>query len=98
MIDILIVGTHQQIMETIARLINKEGKWKATIANSLLAACSVCKEKDFGLALIGAGLSDEEESQLKQTLTDLKPDLPIVKHYGGGSGLLFAEIYQALAS
>ncbi|WP_316769034.1 hypothetical protein [Pedobacter frigiditerrae] len=96
-IEILIVGTNQPIMETIARLIDKEGTWKATVSFSFDDACKVCLSKDFKLALIGAGLTDKEELQLKAYLNKLKPSLPIVKHYGGGSGLLFAEIHQALA-
>lgn len=96
-IEILIVGTNQPIIETIARLIDKEGVWKATISLSLDDACERCLSKDFKLALIGAGLTDEAELQLKAHLNKMKPSLPIVKHYGGGSGLLFAEIHQALA-
>jgi len=96
-IEILIVGTNKPIMETIARLIDKDGVWKATISFSFTEACEACLNKDFKLALIGAGLTDEEELDLKNQLNKLKPSLPIVKHYGGGSGLLFAEIHQALA-
>lgn len=94
--EILIVGTNTSIMATIARLIDREGKWLATIANSMEEACAICFSKNFGLILIGAGLSEQEEQQLKLYVATVKPNLPIVKHYGGGSGLLFAEIYQAL--
>ena len=96
-IPILVVGTNEPIMQTIARLINKGGKWQATIAFSVDEACDSCRQIKFGVALIGAGLSDEEEISLKARLQILRPQLPIVKHYGGGSGLLFAEIYQGLA-
>lgn len=96
--EILIVGTNKPILDTIARLIDKEGKWLATIAYSIEQATSICLEKDFGLLLIGAGLEEGEELTLKQQIALLRPKLPVVKHYGGGSGLLFAEIYQALAT
>lgn len=96
-IEILIVGTNKPIMETIARLIDKEEKWLATIAYAVDEALEICKLKDFSLALICAGLSKDEESLLSLGLKQLKADLPIVKHYGGGSGLLYAEIYQGLA-
>lgn len=83
-------------METITRLINKEEKWLASIAYTIQEASEMCSSKDFRLALIGGGLKHEEESILIQTLNQLRPNLPIVKHYGGGSGLLFAEICQAI--
>ncbi|RYG17323.1 MAG: response regulator [Chitinophagaceae bacterium] len=95
-IEILIVGTNQPIMETIKRLINKEGAWEATIALSGKEALALCHKKDFRLVLLCAGL--EEELLLKEKLLQLKPNVPVVKHYGGGSGLLFAEIHQAFAS
>jgi len=94
MIDILIIGSNQQIMETIARLIDKEGKWKATIAYTTDEALAICLLKDFKLALLGAGINEEE--LLKQQLQQLRPTMPIITHYGGGSGLLYAEIHQAL--
>jgi len=94
-IEILIVGTNQPIMETIERLINKEGIWKATIALSEDEALAYFVTKDFRVVLLCAGLA--EELLLKEKLLKLNPNLPVVKHYGGGSGLLFAEIHQALA-
>lgn len=95
MIEILIVGTNQPIMETIERLINREGIWKATIAISEDEALTYATTKDFKLVLLCAGL--DGELSLKERLLLLRPNLPVVKHYGGGSGLLFAEINQALA-
>lgn len=95
--EILIVGTNKAILATIERLINKEEKWLATIAYTLDEVMTICLEKDFGLLLIGAGLNEQEELEVQQQMAVLRPQLPIVKHYGGGSGLLYAEIYQALA-
>lgn len=96
LIEILIVGTNRPIMETIERLINKEGIWKATIAHHEDEALQLISLKDFKLILLCAGL--KEEFSLREKMLQLKPTLPIVKHYGGGSGLLYAEIYQALSS
>lgn len=96
-IQILVVGTNQPIMETIARLIDKDGRWKATMALSADEAYQCCKTCSFSLALIGAGLAELEELQLKERLRQLQPGLAVVKHYGGGSGLLYAEIFQGLA-
>jgi hypothetical protein len=95
-IQILAVGCNKPIMETIARLIDKDGKWLATLAFSLDEAIQHCLLKEFSLLLIGAGLTEVEELALKQKINLLRPNLPIVKHYGGGSGLLYAEIYQGM--
>ena len=95
-IEILIIGTNKSIMETIARLIDQNEKWLATIAFSVEEALQICLTKQFGLALICAGLDAKEEQDLAKELTQLYPNLPVTIHYGGGSGLLFAEIYQGL--
>jgi hypothetical protein len=95
-IEILIVGTNKPIMETIERLINRDGKWIATIAFTVDETFPLCLSKEFRLALICGGLAESEEIILKNKLQQLRPNLPVVKHYGGGSGLLFAEIYQGL--
>lgn len=95
-VEILIIGTNEPIMRTIARLIDQNGKWIATIAFSMGEALEICLSKDFKLALICAGLSAEEELSLNKELKQLRPNLPQIKHYGGGSGLLYAEIFEGL--
>lgn len=92
--QILIIGSNEPIMATIERLINKEGIWKATIAYNSDEALSKLSELNFDLVLLCAGV--DNETLLAAKLRTLYPKLPIIKHYGGGSGLLFAEIYQAL--
>lgn len=94
--QILIIGTNKPIMETIARLIDREEKWLATIAFSVAQAIEICFKKEFSLALICGGLSAKDEQLLVKRLRKLRPNLPITMHYGGGSGLLFAEILQSL--
>lgn len=94
LVKILIIGTNRPIMETIERLINKEGIWEATIAFSAEEAVDLFCADDFKVVLLCAGLEDELE--VREVLLHLKPDVPVVQHYGGGSGLLFAEIHQAL--
>jgi DNA-binding NtrC family response regulator len=98
LIQILIIGTNKPIMETIARLIDRDGIWQATIAFSFQDALDMCLQQDFKVVLIGGGIEEEQELVLKQYLVKHKPNLPLVKHYGGGSGLLFAEIHQALSN
>lgn len=83
-------------METIARLVNENEQWQAVIANSYTEACELCLKQRFVVALMGAGLTETEEENLQRFISVEQPKLPIVKHYGGGSGLLFAEIYQAI--
>ncbi len=96
MTHILIVCANQPIATTIARLIDKIDDWHASIALSLNHALENCYAKTFDVILIGSGISQEHEDVLKLHIEKINANTPIVKHYGGGSGLLYAEIYQAL--
>lgn len=96
MTHILIVCTNQPIAITIARLIDKVEGWHAAVALSLNEALEHCYAKNYDVILIGSGISQEHEDVLKLHIEKLNAPTPIVKHYGGGSGLLYAEIYQAL--
>ncbi|RZK43580.1 MAG: hypothetical protein EOO90_03205 [Pedobacter sp.] len=96
LVEILIVGTNVPIMNTIQRLINQNETWRATIAETNEQAIDSCAENNFGLVLLCAGIENERE--LKIELERQHPHLPVIIHYGGGSGLLYTEIYQGLTS
>ncbi len=90
-IEILIVGKHPDIMKTILRLLNNKSGWNGTAAFSTGEAIEKGNAIIFDVVLLGAGLTDSESKQIQQHYK-----VPVVQHYGGGSGLLYAEIYQAL--
>jgi len=94
--EILIICTHDEILKTIVRLIDSNPDLHGTGVRTLEEALTVFKSASFQLVLIGAGLKDEEELELVEGITRLAPQVPIVHHFGGGSGLLFTEIYQSL--
>lgn len=94
LVQILMVGAHQEILKTILRLINANPEWNAIGAESEAEAIDLFKQKTFDLVLIGAGIQDE--SEMKKELMLLQPDIVCIDHYGGGSGLLTSEIIQGL--
>ncbi|WP_410222167.1 hypothetical protein [Pedobacter sp.] len=93
---ILIIGTNEPIIKTITRLIEKNGQFIAETATNIAEAIQTCKQHALCLILIGAGINTTDEEQFMQFLTTHYPNIPVTKHYGGGGGLLYAEIYQAL--
>jgi hypothetical protein len=46
--------------------------------------------------LLGSGIEKESEDKLCTAFKALNPHIIIVQHYGGGSGLLAAEITRRL--
>ncbi|MEO6523982.1 MAG: hypothetical protein ABIN91_20025 [Mucilaginibacter sp.] len=96
-IQILVVGKHPEIMQTILRLINNKPEWNGVGASSCDEAISTFKEQPCNVILIGAGLTQAENDELCLFFNSHKPNIPVVQHYGGGSGLLYAEVFEALA-
>jgi len=96
--EILVIGTNEQIRETVLRLLNTNPIWQATGVGTNEEAVAKCKETIYEVLLIGAGLTDELETHLTAEIKAIQPSIHIIPHYGGGSGLLFAEIYLALGT
>lgn len=94
--EILVIGTDPDILQTILRLLNAVESWHAEGVSGIKEALAKCGLKAYHILLLGAGLTSQEEEELKTEVKTLYPTLPVVPHYGGGSGLLFAEIYLAL--
>lgn len=95
-IHILVVGTHPEIMQTILRLINNKPEWQGTAAFSCDEAIQIFRDQPYNMVLIGAGLTTEENDKLCDFFKESNPNTPVVQHYGGGSGLLYAEVFEAL--
>ncbi len=95
-LNILVVGRHLQIMETILRLIHTQSEWQASGVLTDNEAIEKLRETNFDLVLIGGGVKEESELKLKVEFEQFNPRIKIIRHYGGGSGLLFNEINEAL--
>jgi hypothetical protein len=89
--EILVIGKQPRIMETITRLINSKSRLNGRIAYSAEEAIAQSETTAFHAVLIGAGLTETETQLVRSSFT-----VPVIQHYGGGSGLLYAEISQAL--
>lgn len=94
--EILVMCCHPGILETLIRLIEKSGEFKATPAATAEEVLNCFSTGAFDLVLMGAGLAPEAEQELKRDLHKINPETPVIYHFGGGSGLLFAEIKQGL--
>jgi hypothetical protein len=94
--NILVIGRHAEINETVVRLLNNENGWHASGALTDHDAIRKFEKQNFDIVLIGGGVTEESERELITNFNRTKPSVKIVRHYGGGSGLLFAEIREAL--
>jgi len=94
---ILYIGRDTDITAVMNRLLNARPEWKGLCVCTDEEAISICKEQPIDLVLLGNGIEPDSEAQLKNELLALRPDLKIIQHYGGGSGLLYGEIMTAIS-
>lgn len=90
--QIMVFCKHTAILHTIIRLINQHVQWQGIPVEDISTAMEIYTIRPIDLILLGAGLQAAEESAIKIHCHNT----PCIQHYGGGSGLLYAEIQQAL--
>ena len=95
-VNILYIGRHPEIMETVVRLINKNEGWNGLGTADDDMAIALFTNMDFQVVLLGCGINEEDELRLRNFFAAVNPNAKIVQHYGGGSGLLYNEITSAL--
>jgi CheY-like chemotaxis protein len=98
MIHVLAVGRNPEIMAVIDRLLNTPEDRRGTAVTTAAAAIAAFREARYDLVLLCGGISEQEGAALTAQLQQLQPGVPVIRHYGGGSGLLDNEIRGALAS
>ncbi|MDR3695250.1 hypothetical protein [Mucilaginibacter sp.] len=95
-LQILTIGRHPEILQTVVRLINNNPDWNCTGVITDEEAISAFIARRFDLVLLGGGIEKPSEEELCNAFKAHHPDIIILQHYGGGSGLLTAEIYEGL--
>jgi len=93
---ILYVGNHKDILDTVVRLINNYEQWSGKGASDINEAIDELNQATYEIVLLGCGIEPESEQQLRSYIETHFPQVTIVQHYGGGSGLLSNEIMEAL--
>ena len=96
--QILVIGRNPEIVQTVVRLINNNPAWNATHALTDEEAIRHFETQTFNLVLFGGGIEPESDQYLREVFTSRRPEITIIQHYGGGSGLLATEINMALAT
>jgi len=97
-INILVIASHPEILGTILRLINKNELWNGVGAGSAEEGVAAFGSEKFELVLFGVGVDDETGQHLLQTFQSANPSVICIRHFGGGSGLLYSEIQHALTT
>jgi len=95
--EIIVYGKHPDILQTVERLINANEAWHGEGYSEEEEVLQQIAQKPYDLLLLGGGISQKSEDTIRKTVGSRFPNLKIVQHFGGGSGLLASEIYAALS-
>jgi hypothetical protein len=97
-LNILVIGTDPEILKVVLRLLNEyqQAHYHAVGTTDPDLARELFSNGDIDLVLITNGIDPTVDASLREEFLGRRPEVRILQHYGGGSGLLFAEIAQAL--
>jgi len=97
-VNILVIGRNKQILNTLVGLVNKMENCTAFLADTDESAITIFKENHIQLVLLSSGISQDSENFIRTNFLKMNNATKIIQHYGGGSGLLYNEIMEALIS
>lgn len=94
--NFLILGKNQPILEILLRLVNANEDWNAVGFNDEKLAQDYFLQNKPDFVLLSSGIEDRIEKEFTAFCLQNHPDIEIIEHFGGGSGLLQSEIYDRL--
>ena len=94
--DFLILGKNQPILEILLRLVNANENWSAVGFNDEKLAQDYFLLNNIDFVLLSSGIEDSIEKEFSAFCLKAHPDVEVIEHFGGGSGLLQSEIYDRL--
>ena len=95
-IQILVVGRNTEIVPVLQRLIEKNERWQCRTAYTDEDAILEFQQMQYDVVLLSSGIEEVSEQKLRNVFLFQQPEVIIIQHYGGGSGLLENEIREAL--
>jgi hypothetical protein len=98
-LNILVIGMDPEILTVVLRLLNDypQAGYHAVGTTDPDQARELFAGGDISLVLMTNGIDPTLDASLRDEFLTRRPGVIILQHYGGGSGLLFGEIAQALS-
>lgn len=94
--EFLILGKNQPILEILLRLVNAYENWNAIgFSDENLAQEHFLSHK-VDIVLLSSAIEDHVEQNFTSFCLQHQPEVEVIEHFGGGSGLLKSEIEHRL--
>jgi hypothetical protein len=89
---VVVVGKNVEMTRVVERVLNKMEDYTGLACFELDELKRILPKEQFDILLIGTGFSARDEKLLQEEAVKIQPQIKIVVHFGGGSGLLLSEL------
>nr|WP_295864634.1 hypothetical protein [uncultured Chitinophaga sp.] len=95
-LKLLAIGYDPAIMQVVERLLNSHAGWEGIAALTREEGLEKTISGYYDAILLCVGVSAEDEEAIRQAVSHHSSSTKVIRHYGGGSGLLENELRAAL--
>jgi len=95
-LEFLILGKNEEILPILLRLVNANENWNGVSFNDEEIAQKYFLNNKIDIVLLSSGIEDHVEKEFTSFCLKNQPEVEVIEHFGGGSGLLKSEIQHRL--
>ncbi|WP_456311916.1 hypothetical protein [Pseudomonas shirazensis] len=95
-LEFLLLGKNEAILAILLRLVNADENWNAVAFDNENEAQEYFQNHKIDIVLLSSGIEDHIEKEFTSFCIKNQPDVEVIEHFGGGSGLLKSEILHRL--
>lgn len=95
-LEFLLLGKNEAILTILLRLVNADENWNGVAFNNEKEAQEYFQNNRIDIVLLSSAIEDHIEKEFTHFCLKHQPDVEVIEHFGGGSGLLKSEILHRL--
>lgn len=95
-LEFLVLGKNEPILTILLRLVNANENWNAVGFNDENLAQEYFLQNKIDMVLLSSAIEDHVEKEFTSFCLKANPEVEVIEHFGGGSGLLQSEILHRL--
>ena len=95
-VQILCIGRDPVVLQKLSRFILENPKWESTATVDDITATAIFDQRKFDIVLLLDDIEEASEKSFHSLFELNNPDVVFLKHKGSSTGLLAAEINEAL--
>jgi hypothetical protein len=95
-LEFLLLGKNEAILAILLRLVNANENWNAISFDDEKTAQEYFLNNKIDIVLLSSGIEDHVEKEFTSFCLKHQPEVEVIEHFGGGSGLLKSEIQHRL--